>query len=207
MLGPSLSPRVTESQVLPHPALLRRTALRERRPQTVRRHTGRVATRFLVLLAGDLFALVIARTIALWAAQTSFNGALVYAETPLLAGGSRFTFLALLTFAAIFATGGHSRHRALNQPVRLFVAVAGAVLVTWSGGIARGFLSDLILPMVATAGTVWIAVLVVRQISEWFLRDVWPAQRGARTAILIGAPQIGRRFAGAVAAPGGDYRV
>jgi len=207
MPGPAVSPLLAETKVLPHPALQRRSALRERRPQTVRRHTGRVATRFAVLVSGDIVAIGIARAAALWLAETTTNGALAYSETPLVTGGPRFVFLCLLTLAAIFATGGHSRHRALNQPVRLFVAVAGAVLVIWSGGIARGFLSDLVLPMVATAGTVWLAVLGIRQISEWFLRDIWPGQRGARTAILIGAPNAGKRYEGAVAAPGGDYRV
>jgi exopolysaccharide biosynthesis polyprenyl glycosylphosphotransferase len=47
----------------------------------------------------------------------------------------------------------------------------------------------------------------VRQVSEWFLQNVWPAQRGAAGAILVGAPSKSERFARAVAAPGGDYRV
>src|SRR5205823_7550994 len=104
-------------------------------------------------------------------------------------------------------TGGHSRHRALNLPLRLFVAVGGAVLITWAGGIARGFLPDLILPMVATAGTVWLSLYAVRQLSEWILRDVWPGQRGAGVAILVGNPKTGNTYGRAVAAPGGDYRV
>jgi exopolysaccharide biosynthesis polyprenyl glycosylphosphotransferase len=108
---------------------------------------------------------------------------------------------------AIFATGGHSRHRALNLPIRLFVAVGGAVLLMWAGGIARGFLPDLVLPMVATAGTVWLSLYVVRQFSEWILRDVWPGQRGAGVAILVGVPKQAGRYEQAVAAPGGDYRV
>jgi exopolysaccharide biosynthesis polyprenyl glycosylphosphotransferase len=81
------------------------------------------------------------------------------------------------------------------------------VLLMWAGGIARGLLPDLILPMVATAGILWLSLLIVRQFSEWFLRDVWPRQRGAGTAILIGNPALGKRFERAVAAPGGDYRV
>src|ERR1700687_2431024 len=103
--------------------------------------------------------------------------------------GPGLVFLALLAIGAVFATGGHSRYRALNQPIRLFFAVAGAVLVTWAGGIARGFLPDLVLPMVATAGTMWITLLLVRQVSEGILRDVWPRQRGAATAILVGSPE------------------
>jgi hypothetical protein len=173
----------------------------------VRRHTGRVATRFAVLLAGDVVAIFLARAVALWlVAETSF-GSVSLPGTPLINGGTRFVLLAVMTLIAVFATGGHSRHRALNQPLRLFVAVAGAVLLNWAGGIARGLLSDLVLPMVATAGILWLSLLIVRQVSEWFLRNVWPGQRGAGAAILIGAPISARRFEQAIAAPGGDYRV
>jgi len=196
-----------ESPVLVHPALHRRDALRERRPQAARRHTGRVATRFAVLVAGDVVAVLLARAIALWLlAQTAF-GAAALPDTPLIVGGTRFIFLGIITVAAVFATGGHSRHRALNQPIRLFGAVAGAVLLIHAGGIARGLVSELLLPMVATTGVLWLSLLVVRQLSEWFLRDVWPGQRGAGAAILIGPPIAARRFEQAIAAPGGDYRV
>jgi exopolysaccharide biosynthesis polyprenyl glycosylphosphotransferase len=202
--APSRSP---EARVLSHPALQRRDALRERRPQAVRRHTGRVATRFAVLVMGDIIAILIARVIALWLTRETIDGSLAYAGTPLVEGGTRFIFLGLLTLVAIFATGGHSRHRALNLPIRIFIAVGGAVLLTWAGGIARGFLPDLVLPLVATAGTVWLSLFFVRQVSEWILRDVWPGQRGAGVAILVGAPNHAGRYEQAVAAPGGDYRV
>ena len=191
----------------PHPALERRNALVERRPQAVRRHTGRVATRFAVLLTGDVVAIFLARLLALTlAAETEF-GSIALGGTPLVEGGRRFLVVAVLVLLAVFAAGGHSRHRALFQPVRLFGAVAGVVLLTWAGGIARGFLSDLILPMVVTTALLWLPLLFVRQISEWFLQRVWPAHRGAGAAILVGAPSASARFAQAVAAPGGDYRV
>src|SRR5687767_1720938 len=133
----------TDTAVLTRPVLQRRTTLRERRPTAVRRHTGRVATRFAVLLVGDVVAILLARAFAGWLETNSTYGTFALAGTPLVAGGTRFLFLAILTLIAVFATGGHSRHRALNQPIRLFVAVAGAVLITWSGGIARGYLSEL----------------------------------------------------------------
>src|SRR6478672_1169073 len=142
--------RTHEAAILPHPALQRRSALRERRPIAVRRHTGRVATRFAVLLVGDIAAIFLARLLALWLASETVNGTVAYGATPLVQGGTRFYAGALLIVMAVFATGGHSRHRALNLPLRLFVGVAGAVLLMWAGGIARGFLPDLVLPMVAT---------------------------------------------------------
>jgi exopolysaccharide biosynthesis polyprenyl glycosylphosphotransferase len=160
-----------------------------------------------VLLAGDVLSILVARAVALWlAAETTF-GAAALADSPLTVGGRRFIFMGLLTLAAVFATGGHSRHRALNQPIRLFVAVGGAVLLVWAGGIARGFLSELAVPIVTTAGILWLSLLLVRQFSEWFLRDVWPCARGTGTAILVGNPALGGPFARAVAAPGGDYKV
>jgi exopolysaccharide biosynthesis polyprenyl glycosylphosphotransferase len=199
--------RSSEAKILPHPALQRRSALRERRPHAVRRHTGRVATRFAVLVLGDIAAIFIARAIAVSLAMETLNGSLAYNGTPLVEGGTRFLLVGLLILVAIFATGGHSRHRALNLPLRLFTAVAGAVLITWAGGIARGYLADLVLPMVATAGTVWLSLFFVRQISEWILRDVWPGRRGAGVAILVGNPSQAHRYGHAVAAPGGDYSV
>jgi exopolysaccharide biosynthesis polyprenyl glycosylphosphotransferase len=205
--APPAASRVPSTAVLPHPALQRRSSLRERRPSAVRRHTGRVATRFAVLLAGDVVAIILARALALWLASETFYGTVAFSDTPLLEGGRRFIIIACLTLVAIFATGGHSRHRALNQPIRLFVAVAGVVLLAWAGGIARGYLSELVLPMVVTTTTLWLPLLFVRQFSEWFLRYIWPAQRGAGGAILIGSPAMSQRFAHAVAAPGGDYRV
>lgn len=204
---PSEKSRSTEARILQHPALQRRSALRDRRPHAVRRHTGRVATRFAVLVTGDVLAIFIARAIAIWLATETIKGAQAFGGSPLLDGGRRFFFLTILTLAAVFATGGHSRHRALNQPIRLFVAAGGAVLLIYAGGIARGFLPDLVLQIVATAGAVWLSLVLTRQLSEWFLRDVWPAHRGAAGAILVGAPAVGRRFERAVAAPGGDYHV
>ena len=206
MILPVAKSRPIETTGSAHPGLQRRSALRDRRPHAVRRHTGRVATRFAVLLAGDILAIVIARAVAAWLAAASDFGAAAFPGTPLLLGGSRFLIFTLLTIGAVFTTGGHSRHRALNLPIRLFVAVAGAVLLNWAGGIARGLLPDLVLPIVATTGTVWLCLLFVRQLSEWFLREVWPRQRGAGTAILVGDPAVGGRFEHAVAAPGGDYR-
>jgi len=190
-----------------HPALRLRSALRERRPLAVRRHTGRVATRFVVLLGGDIIGILLARILALTLAAETVFGSVSLEGTPLVEGGRRFAVVAVLVLLAIFAAGGHSRHRALFLPIRLFGAVAGVVVLSWAGGIARGFLSDLILPMVVTTALLWLPLLLVRQFSEWFLQNVWPAQRGAAGAILVGAPSKSQRFAHAVAAPGGDYRV
>src|SRR5438067_9518046 len=114
------APSTSEARVLARPALQRRSALRDRRPRAIRRHTGRVATRFAVLVLGDAVAIFLARAIALWLAAETVNGSIAYAGTPLVQGGTRFLLVGLLILTAIFATGGHSRHRALNLPLRLF---------------------------------------------------------------------------------------
>jgi exopolysaccharide biosynthesis polyprenyl glycosylphosphotransferase len=158
-------------------------------------------------MLGDILALLLARAVAVWLADETVRGAEAFIGTPVVVGGSHFVIFAILTLAAVIATGGHSRHRALNQPIRLFGAVAGAVLLTWAGGIARGLLSDLTLRMVATTAVTWLALLAVRQISEWFLRDIWPGRRGAASALLVGNPSSAKAYERAIAAPGGDYRV
>jgi exopolysaccharide biosynthesis polyprenyl glycosylphosphotransferase len=159
------------------------------------------------LVAGDFAAILLARAVAFWMMTETAFGAAALPGTALTSDMTRFVLLAIITIAAVFATGGHSRHRALNQPIRLFVAVAGTVLLSYAGGIARGQLPDLLLPMVATAGLLWLSLLVVRQFSEWVLRHVWPGQRGAGAAVIVGAPISARPFEQAIAAPGGDYRV
>jgi exopolysaccharide biosynthesis polyprenyl glycosylphosphotransferase len=207
LMLPGTRSRPQSASVLTHPALQRRSVLRDRRPRAVRRHTARVATRFVVLLAGDVVSLFVAQGVALWLVNETLFGSLALPDSPLVIGGTRFIIFAALTVLGVFAAGGHSRHRALNQPIRLFGAVAGVVLLNWAGGIARGLLPDLILPMVVTAGITWLSLLAARQLSEWFLRDVWPRDRGAATALLVGEPGVAARFEHAVAAPGGDYRV
>jgi exopolysaccharide biosynthesis polyprenyl glycosylphosphotransferase len=150
---------------------------------------------------------MLARTLAVWLSAETLFGAEAFGSSPLLTGGRRMVVLGVITLLAVFTTGGHSRHRALNQPIRLFVAVAGAALINWAGLIARGFWSDVTLPLVATLALMWICLMLVRQVSEWFLQHVWPKQRGAAGALLVGSPGKANRFEAAIGAPGGDYRV
>ena len=175
MTIPSAISVSNETGVLAYPGLERRSALRDRRPLALRRHTARVATRFAVLVAGDIIGILLASEIAIWLNTETLIGADAFAtglpsgSSPLVTGGRRMVFLAVMTLIAVFSTGGHSRHRALNQPIRLFVGVAAAALLNWAGLIARGFLSDITLPLVATVATMWLSLLLVREISEWVL--------------------------------------
>ena len=207
MTVPSAFPAQEKSLLLPYPALERRTALRDRRPRALRRHTARVTTRFAVLLLGDVVAIVLARVVALWLTVETIEGTQAFAHSPLVTSLRRFTFLAIAVIVAVFANGGHSRHRALNQPIRLFVAAAGASLLIFAPMIAKGFASDAVLPLVSTTGTLWISLFLLRQISEWFLTNVWPRDNGAASALLVGSPESSVRFEKAIGAAGGDYKV
>jgi exopolysaccharide biosynthesis polyprenyl glycosylphosphotransferase len=198
---------MSDSAVFKLRALERRSELLDRRPRALRRHTTRVATRVVVLLTGDILGILLARVIALWLYAETDRGAEAFGVSPLLPDARHGIFLAVITLVSIFAAGGHSRHRVLNQPIRLFGAVAGACLITWAPMIARGYLASITLTLVATAGLLWLCILVAREISEWFLRHVWPKQNGAAEAILVGAPEKSQKFERAVGAAGGDYRV
>jgi len=67
MTIPSALAQPIETGVLAYPGLERRSALRDRRPRALRRHTTRVATRFAVLVAGDIVAILLARADSLGA--------------------------------------------------------------------------------------------------------------------------------------------
>ena len=196
-----------DNTVLKLRGLERRSALLDRRPRALRRHTTRVATRFAVLLAGDIVGILLARAIAFWLYTETVRGAEAFGPSPLIPDGRHGIFLAVITLIAIFAAGGHSRHRALNQPIRIFGAVAGACLINWAPIIARGFLSSITLTLVSTAGLLWLCILAMREVSEWFLHHVWPRQRGAAAALLVGVPETSKKFESAIGAAGGDYRV
>jgi exopolysaccharide biosynthesis polyprenyl glycosylphosphotransferase len=207
MTAPSALTTAKAMGRLSYPALERRTALRDRRPRALRRHTARVTTRFTILALGDAIAIALAKFVALWLTVETIDGMQAFARSPLATGGRRFVILAVATLIAVFANGGHSRHRALNQPIRLFVAAAGATLLVFASMIAKGYGSEAVLPVVSTAGTLWLSLLVVRQISEWFLRHVWPRDNGAAAALLVGSPASSERFERAIGAAGGDYKV
>jgi len=206
----SVTPATTVSGddgVLRLRGLERRSELLDRRPRALRRHTARVATRFAVLLAGDIIGILLARAIALWFFLETDRGAEAFGPSPLLPDGRHGIFLAVLILVSIFAAGGHSRHRALNQPIRIFGAVAGACLINWAPIISRGYLSSVELTLVATGGLLWFCILIVREVSEWFLHNIWPRQHGAAAAILVGVPENSKKFERAIQAAGGDYRV
>jgi len=109
-------------------------------------------------------------------------------------------------FFCLFITGSYSRHRALNRSIRLFSSAAlASVLVlgilTRSAGWTAAFAV-----YVVTVAVTWGVLIAERRVTDWFLRAVWPRERGAARALIIrtGSPgdlQVER----ALFAPGGDY--
>ncbi len=183
-----------------------RTRLRERRPVSVRRHTGRTATRFLVLLAGDALALLVYQAVAKILERSTVLGTRL--GRALSANPSDSVYFAGALFFCLFITGSYSRHRALNGGVRLLSSAAlASVLVVavlerssgWPAAVAVYLLTVLL---------TWSVLLGERQSTDWFLRSVWPRQSGAAPVLAIrtGNPED-EGVEAALFAPGGDYRL
>lgn len=207
------------SQAKPTPHTARRAALdfrarlSDRHPDVVRRHTARLATRIGILLASDLAAFFIARSVlraflsqplvaARLPAQLTSAGPLANPGEP----GSLVFLVALLLALAV--TGSYTRHRGLNTAARLGAAVtlaiaAAAIPLAALVGVPRALANTLLVGAVA-----WTALLIVRTLTERFLEQVWPRDRWAGPAILIGQAEApSSRAAAAVSRPGGDYKV
>lgn len=168
----------------------------------------RVATRFAVLVTGDLFAMALVREATLSGLFNDFVPPNVIAATALAAPVQTFALFALATLGALVFTGSHSRHRALNHPIRVLIASAVASMPVVIPFALRGDMALALQTFVFTMSALWVGLLLVRQVSERMLRVVFPGQRGAGAAIMIGRPDgFARAIAKAVAAPGGDFRV
>ncbi|MDQ6718644.1 MAG: sugar transferase [Gemmatimonadota bacterium] len=182
-----------------------RSRLRERRPRSVRRHTGRTTTRFLVLLTGDALALLVYQGVTNILHRMVVGSPLGDA---LIANPSDSAYFAAALFFCLFITGSYSRHRALNRSIRLFSAAALAsafVLAVLS--VSAGWTPALAVYAVTVLLT-WGVLLGERRVTDWFLRAVWPRDRGAAAALIVrtGDPDD-LQIEAALLAPGGDYRV
>jgi len=183
-----------------------RTRLRERRPMTVRRHSGRTTTRFLVLLAGDTLALFVYQALAKVLQQSTVLGTRI--GHALTANHSDSAYFALALFFSLFITGSYSRHRALNRTVRLLSSAAlASVLVLGVLAVSAGWTAAVAV-YVITAFLTWAVLLAERRVTDWFLREVWPRDRGAAAALIIRTGgDDDERVERALLAPGGDYRL
>ena len=193
----------------PRAPLRVRTRLRERRPVAVRRHTGRTATRFIILLAGDAIAFLVYQAIAKLIERGSILR-IIAGDTgrALTANPADSAYFAGALFFCLFITGSYSRHRALNRGIRLLSSAAlASVLTLWVLSASVRWPTALALYMLTVAVT-WGVLLAERRFTDWFLRRVWPREKGAAPALLIrtGEPSDSK-IEHAVLAPGGDYRL
>lgn len=195
------------------PGLERRAKLYDQRRTGVQRRSKRIASRVAVLLLADLSALVAARLGAGWIVGAQDTGFVLLegfrAAGPLASPGrpaSLAFWIAMLI--ALFVTGAYSRHRGLNTAVRLataalLAAVAGTLPLAAVVGLQRaaGMLS--VMALVAL-----VILIPFRIVAELFLVHVWPRERGAGAALLIGpAGAATSAIASAITGGGGDYRV
>src|SRR5687768_17236840 len=194
--GDLLSMTPSPGSASPRPARIAalelRARLSDRQPFAARRHTARLSSRIGLLLGSDLAAFVLARgALRAIADQQVFGARLpasLTAAGPLADPGKpgSTVFIIALLFA-LSVTGSYTRHRGLNTAARLAASVAlavaaAAVPLAAIVGVAGAIVNTLIVGL----GT-WVALVLVRRVTENFLAHVWPRGRWAAPAILIGA--------------------
>lgn len=207
----------SQAKTIPNPerslALDFRARLSDRLPDVARRHTARLASRIGILLASDLAAFFLARgllrTLAgqpLIAARLPGN---LTSYGPLANPGEPVsTVFPVSLLLALALTGAYTRHRGLNTTARLGAAAALAIAAATVPLAALVGVSSAIASTLLVGAVTWAALLMVRAAIERFLETVWPRNRWAGPAILVGpADALSSRAVAAVIRPGGDYAV
>lgn len=193
-------------------ALDARARLSDRRRLSLRRRAVRMGSRFSVLMISDAITFVGVRmmlgAMVVPAALDRFNAGVASVGPLALPGRPASLVFWMTTMIALGVTGSYSRHRRLNTPIRLAGAcvLAGlaatvplAAIIGWRAGLTL---------IAIVAAVTWIALIATRSVAELFLGRVWPRDRGAAPALLVGTPDtVSERLAAAVTAPGGDYRI
>lgn len=194
-------------------AAARRARLSDRRRAGLRRRAVRMAARFGVLLAFDAGALYGTRSLLRWWADTpnASDGLLNGFDRigPLASPGDPASMVFWLScFVALVVTGSYSGHRALNTPLRVLGAlvIAGIAATIPLAAVvgARAAVTQLSIVVFACGA----GLVATRALAERFLRHVWPRERAAGPAVVMGSKTASRTSAAAaVAGPGGDYRI
>ena len=159
-----------------------------------------------MLLAGDTLALFVYQALAKILEKSTVIGTRL--GHALTANPSHSIYFAGALFFSLFITGSYSRHRALNRSVRLLTAAAlASVLVLAVLALTAGWTAAAAVYVISAALT-WAVLVAERRFTDWFLRAVWPRDRGAAPALIIrtGAEEDDR-VERALLAPGGDYRL
>ena len=148
-------------------------------PVAVRRHAVRLIKRLLLLGIADVSAVVLIQSLV-WALARSpsfpFMGGLPTPFGPAPA---------VVLLASLLVTGNYFRGVHLYQAARLAAAsaVAAAVFLWPLVGI-HGPLVVLQL-FAVVAAVLWLILAAERQLTQWFLRAVWPGPKGATPAIVV----------------------
>lgn len=190
------------------PVELARLALQRRAPENLRRHVGRAAARFLVLLVSDLAALWLAREAIRAVRDRELLGHAVAA--PLQAIVPRGFLdgwqLAAAFGLALLVLGNYGPGDRRRDPGRIFAASALAVgLALWHAIWERG--PEVVFVQYSLA-TVLLAVALTaeRLVLDAVIARVLPRSRSAVRTVFVGPCEECREVAGrAVFARSGEY--
>lgn len=120
--------------------------------------------------------------------------------------GSTVFLVALVLGLAI--TGSYTRHRGLNPGARLGAAVVVAIAAAAVPLAALVGVRQAIAQTVVVGAVTWMMLLLSRLVWERFLERVWPRDRWAGPAIIVGPiDATDSQAVRAVSRPGGDYKV
>lgn len=153
--------------------------LRQRRPVTVRRHAVRLIKRLTVLGVADVSAILLIQAIV-WALSQSPSFPFMDGIPKPFGPGP-----ALVLLASLLVTGNYFRGVHLYQAARLAAASAVAAAVfLWPLLAIHGPAMTLQL-FVGVAASLWLILAAERQLTQWFLRVIWPGPNGATPAIVV----------------------
>ncbi len=195
----------------PGSAFQRRAALFNRRREGLRNRTARAAWSSAILLASDIVALLVTRVAAGWTAGMSTrSGAFgdLAAAGPLANPGQPASLVFWLCMVAALVTAGtYGPRRGSNLIARLAAACLLAAAITTAPLAAVVGFQRAIWEMTAMAAIALLVLAVTRSIAELFLRRVWPGDRWAALAVLVGPPDAKRSPIAVGVTGGGDYKV
>ncbi|MGH7701375.1 MAG: exopolysaccharide biosynthesis polyprenyl glycosylphosphotransferase [Gemmatimonadales bacterium] len=198
-------PRSTAA-ALPHPRL----SLQRRAPRTLRRHLGRAALRFAILLTADLAAFGLLRELYRLVGEGQALGSWVggTVQRILPVGYLDGWQYAVALIIGLFVTGNYGAGDARRDPMRLLWGCALATAMSlWAPLWERG------VPVVAvqffvTTGVAWLGLVAVRYALDYVdARVVARAPESFRTLLVGPGPACRELRARPAFAPRGEHAV
>jgi len=214
--GPSAVPPFGRPQPARDPALRlleepfhARLQLQRRAPATLRHHVRRTTVRFLVLLAGDLVACGIMRSVVRVARDGSLaTTSVAQWVNAVLPGGylNGWGFAAAL-LVGLLVTGSYETGDHRRAPKRIFAAAALATaLPLWGTIWTRGW-PPVLLQYTLTVLLVWLGVMAERLAIDGLSRLVRHSGEGTAITLFVGSAEDCARVASSSAfASDSQYR-